>query len=59
MRYLYAFDELFSIRTNGWSCAQCGKAWVDTGPGISVPITDGHDPSCRHPQLHRATIAEG
>lgn len=56
MRALYTLDELLSIRTNGWSCPNCGKAWVDTGAGYSVPVTDGHDPECRHPELHRATV---
>lgn len=59
MQFLYTFDELFSITTNGWSCPACGKAWADTGLGYAVPVVPGADPSCRHPKMNRARITEG
>jgi hypothetical protein len=57
MRYLYTLDELLAITTNGWSCPACGKAWLDTVPGVAFPYVPSADQSCRHPLLKRATIS--
>lgn len=56
MKYLYTLDELLTITTNGWSCPDCGKAWLDASPGLAVPFVPSADQSCRHPKLNRAMI---
>ncbi len=56
MRTLLTLDELLAVETNGWSCHWCGRAWLDTVPGLAVPISDPAFAGCRHPVLHRAMI---
>jgi hypothetical protein len=58
MRYLYTLDELLALASNGYSCAECGRTWLDAaGPGFAFPVTDGIDPACKHPKLTRAMVA--
>lgn len=58
MKFLYTLDDLLAIRTNGWSCPECGAAWLDLdSPSMAVPVTAGADPNCRHPRLSRARLS--
>lgn len=59
MQYLYTLDELLAADTNGWSCHDCGRTWLDIrGPSVAVPITEGDD-DCPHTKLGRAMVAQG
>lgn len=58
MKYLYMLDELLMLQSNGWSCADCGKAWITRVPGLHIPLADTPgDPDCRHPKLLRALVS--
>lgn len=58
MRMLWTLDELVSARTNGWSCPDCGRLWMDAAPAgaLAIPITSTETP-CSHPKLMRALVA--
>lgn len=58
MTYLYTLDELLTMTTNGWSCPDCGRAWVATIAGLYAPVMEGAE-TCRHPKLIRASLQRG
>lgn len=56
MKTLYTLDELLAMQTNGWSCAECGRIWLDAvGPSLSRPGVQG-DSDCAHPSIRRALV---
>jgi hypothetical protein len=58
MRMLWTLDELLATSTNGWSCGDCGRLWMDAAPGgsLALPVFGGSG-ECRHPELMRALVA--
>lgn len=58
MKFLFTLDDLLAMRTNGWSCPECGTAWLDLdSPSMAVPVVAGYDDNCRHPKLVRTMIS--
>lgn len=57
MRILWTLYELLALRSNGWTCRDCGRTWGDlAGPQAAVLIAAGN-PDCPHRQLHRSQLA--
>lgn len=57
MKHIRTLDELLTLHTNGYSCPECGRLYLDiAGPSLAVPVYAGIDTECTHPQLIRALI---
>jgi hypothetical protein len=60
MKYLYTVDELLAMAArpaNGFGCDECGRLWLTSRPGLSVPVTPTSG-DCRHPKLRPAYVTE-